>query len=292
MTQIQLIYLVSVGLLGPLAITLIYQTIKRLERSSRNRMEERSAIKAVETTTPHDDGAHRIRQSALANIATRFTIVENFTVVLLVLIWLGLLIFPFLETMPQTVISIVAGSLAVIVGITARPFLENFFAGILITLSKPFRIGDTVLMEGNYGTIEDITLSHTIVKIWDWRRYVIPNSKMINKEFVNYTWKDNHLWVKVEFRVAYDTDLDQLRELALAAARRSDYFVPYEAPSFWLMDLEKEAYRCWVAAWSDSPARAWELGNDIRSNLLRDFQRHDIRAHQFNIRNAPPAADS
>jgi small-conductance mechanosensitive channel len=56
-----------------------------------------------------------------------------------------------------------------------------------------------VLVEGFYGTIEDVTLTHTVVKIWDWRRYVIPDARMLSDPFVSASLFDPFVWSSVEF---------------------------------------------------------------------------------------------
>jgi small-conductance mechanosensitive channel len=200
-------------------------------------------------------------------------------------LWIAILVIPFLNFIPATLISVILGSSAVISGIAARPIIENFMAGVIITFNKPFRVGDTVIIDEQYGTIEDITTTHTILKIWDWRRLVIPNSTMIVKEFINYTINDSYIWQKVGFKVAYNTDLAHLKSLAIEIATNSPNLVGDEPPMFWVMSLEDNHYKCWIAAWSDSPAKAWELGNDIRSALIEAFQQHGIQTHGHIIMN-------
>ena len=152
----------------------------------------------------------------MQKIGQRFTIIERLSIGAIALLWLFFLVLPHLGKVSSTVFSILVGSSAVVVGIAARPFIENLISGIIISFSKPFRTGDTVKLDEQYGIVEDITLTLTIVKIWNWQRYIIPNSQMLNKSFVNYTIKDNDQWKHVEFWVAYDSDLEQVRQIAMA----------------------------------------------------------------------------
>jgi small-conductance mechanosensitive channel len=283
MTEFQMLYLVIVGITGPLFIYAGYRFVKRTEQNRRRMVDAEESLPAIDTNSPVDEPLKELKQMAINNIVNRFSIIERLFVVLLVLIWIVLLIFPFLEALPATLVSIIVGASAVILGMAARPFIENVISGILISFSKPFHIGDTVLLGETYGTVEDITLTFTVIKIWDWRRHIIPNSRMLQKEFINYTLKDSFYWKRVEFRVSYDTDLELLRTLAVEAAGSSRHFIPYEPPSFWVMEMGEQSYKCWVAAWSDSPANAWELGNDIRTGLLTGFRKHGIRAHQVQV---------
>ncbi|MCP4753246.1 MAG: mechanosensitive ion channel [Proteobacteria bacterium] len=180
-------------------------------------------------------------------------------------------------------ISVVVATSAVLIGIAAKPFVENLLSGMLISFSNPIRIGDTVIIDGIYGTVEDVTITHTIIKEWNWRRYIITNSRMLQKDVVNCSITDNYQWAHVEFWVDYDTDLESVGETAIAAATRSQYYTDYEPPRFWIMEMEKEAVKCWVAAWADSPTDAWQLTHEIRTYLVLKLKESGIRTHRYEM---------
>lgn len=68
---------------------------------------------------------------------------------------------------------------------------------MVISFSKHFLTGDTVTLDSQYGTIEDISLTHTTIKLWDWQRYVVPNHRMLSKEVINHSHRQGYLmaWV-------------------------------------------------------------------------------------------------
>lgn len=280
-----MIYLIITGFAGPIIIFLITRRLKTVENQRKKSLKKRKNIGSTTTKKPIKNSIQSLKEEGFESIETRFSIIETIVVTVLGFLWIGFLVIPFLNFIPATLVSVVLGSSAVISGIAARPIIENFMAGVIITLNKPFRVGDTVIINDQYGTIEDITTTHTILKIWDWRRLVIPNSTMITREFVNYTITDSYIWKKVGFKVAYNTDLAHLKSLAIEIAANSPNLVGDEPPTFWVMSLEDNHYECWVAAWSDSPAKAWELGNDIRSALISAFQQHKIQTHGHIIVN-------
>jgi small-conductance mechanosensitive channel len=80
-----------------------------------------------------------------------------------------------------------AGLAGLVVGMAARPALSNVIAGIQIALSQPMRIDDVVVVEGEWGKIEEITTTYVIVQIWDLRRVVLPLTYLIEKPFENWT---------------------------------------------------------------------------------------------------------
>jgi len=275
------IYLVSIAVLGGLAIYIINRIILRIENKRLKNVRNLDGTEPIITNTPITNPKKILQRAAVTSIENRFSIIRKLIINLLILLLIVAILFPFLDKIPATIISVFIGSTAVIIGIAAKPYIENFISGVVITFAKPFRTSDTVIVDGNYGTVEDITLTHTIIKIWNWRRYIIPNSQMLSKEFVNLTIKDKFQWMHVEFWVAHHADIKKVRELAIQAAQQSAFFSDHEEPTFWVMEMGKEAVKCWIAAWADSPQSAWELGNDIRTELMMKFQEAGIQAHRF-----------
>ena len=220
------------------------------------------------------------RQRALNAIESSSTATRRLVVpmaLMLVAFFAGL---PFLDQVPATVFSLLVAAITVLIGIAARPFVENAIAGLVISSSKILNIGDTVRISGHYGTVEDITVTHTTMKIWDWRRFVIPNATMLSREFENYSLFEKHIWAHVEFWVDHEADLDLVSSLAVASPRESKYFNDVEEPKFRVMEMEKDSVRCWVAAWAKTPADAWSLTADMRTYLVRELRRAGIRTHR------------
>ncbi len=278
-----ILYICIVSVTGAFFVWWSRRKIFRTKTRRKTRVNKLKRFEAIKTTTPIDAPVNAAKEVAIESVENRFSIIQKLSFFLIVTVWLIALIFPFLNSIPATFVSILVTASAVVIGIAARPFIENLISGIVITYSRLIRIGDTVIIDNKYGTIEDITITHTVVKMWDWRRYVIPNERMLAKEIINYTINDAYQWVHVEFVVAYDSDLEIIKELAMDAASGSNHFADYEEPSFWIMDMEEKGYKCWIAAWADSPIDAWELGNDIRTELIRKFKSNGIKTHKFEL---------
>lgn len=113
-----------------------------------------------------------------------------------------------------------AGVTAVVIGFAAKSTLANFVAGFALAVYRPVRIGDRVMIEGEYGTVEDITLRHVIVVTWQNTRLVIPNEKLDNATLTNFTIRDRRVLCTPDFGVSYDTDIDLARRLILEEAAR------------------------------------------------------------------------
>jgi len=278
-----IIYLGIVGISGALLVWWSRKRILRAESQRRTRVKKLQQFESAQTAMPIDQPLQEAQETAVESVEHRFSIIRKISFSAIVSVWLLALIFPFLNAVPAAFASMIVAASGIIIGIAARPLIENLISGIVISFTHPIRIGDTVIIDDKYGTVEDITIAHTVVKIWNWRRYIIPNSRMLAKELVNCTINDTYQWAHVEFFVSYDSDLEMVKKIALDAAVQSQYFANYENPRFWIMDMAEKGFKCWVAAWADSPIDAWELANDIRTELIRHFQKSGIKTHKFQI---------
>ncbi|MFC8449672.1 mechanosensitive ion channel family protein [Kitasatospora sp. NPDC057223] len=104
-----------------------------------------------------------------------------------------------------------AGILGIVAGIAAQSALGNFFAGLQIAFGDTVRIGDVVVVDGQQGTVEEITLSYLVVRLWDYRRLIVPVSYFVNKPFENWTRKDRGLLASVVLHLDHATPVDALR---------------------------------------------------------------------------------
>ncbi len=269
---------------GGVAITWwLTHRIRVTQRKLTRNIESVKRFEAVSTNSPVDDPTAMARERGLESIATRFTLVRRIFLPAVLLFTLALLVLPLLESVNAVYISLLVAVVAVVVSIAARPLLENLFAGIVLSFSQPVRIGDTVKVDEHYGTVEDISITHVTIKIWDWRRYMVPHSLMLNREFINYSLVDRYQWAHVEFWVAPESDLDQVRAIAEAAPKDSSHFAGHEDPRFWVMEMGKEGIRCWVAAWANTPFAAWQLKHDTHMELIRRFRDAGIRTHVHRV---------
>ena len=104
-----------------------------------------------------------------------------------------------------------AGLAGIIAGLAARPVLSNLIAGLQIAITQPVRIGDQVVVEREWGWIEEITSTYVVVRIWDLRRLVVPLGYFIERPFENWTRETTTLLAPVILQLDYSTPIDRLR---------------------------------------------------------------------------------
>ncbi|MBU4275276.1 MAG: mechanosensitive ion channel family protein [Proteobacteria bacterium] len=119
-----------------------------------------------------------------------------------------------------------AGITAVVVGFAAKGTLANLVAGFSLAVYRPIRIGDKVTLGDQFGTVEDITLRHTIVRTWENKRIIIPNEKIDSMTLTNHTIIDPKILCRVEMGVSYDTKIDLARRLILDEAKNCPHRMP------------------------------------------------------------------
>jgi len=268
--------------IGFILLQIIRRSLKSFEKRGTGFIDRLRFFEAVKSKA-HVRSAKKQKEKAIKGYAQRFTIIRRMILIIYVVIWVLTLLTPMFGQVSATFISLIAAASAAVVGIAARPFLENLIAGVVITFSRQFRVGDTVMHGKDYGTVEDITITHTIIKLWDWKRLIIPNSQMLNREMISYTTRDSYLWSYVEFWVSYEADILLVEEIALEAAQKSLHYAREGVPRFWIMEMAKEGIKCWVAAWTKSPTDSWYIKIDIRTRLIQEFQKREIKTHTFRV---------
>jgi small-conductance mechanosensitive channel len=103
-----------------------------------------------------------------------------------------------------------AGIAGIVVGLAARPMLSNL-AGVQLAITQPIRLEDAVLVENEMGFVEEITSTYVVVRLWDWRRMVVPLTYFIERPFQNWTRENSALIGTVLIRTDYTVPVDRMR---------------------------------------------------------------------------------
>lgn len=105
-----------------------------------------------------------------------------------------------------------AGVAGLAAGLAARPLLENLIAGIQLAFTQPIRLDDVLIVEGEYGTVEEITSTYVVLKLWDWRRMIVPLSYFFDKPFQNWTRSSASLIATVMIYTDYTVPVELVRK--------------------------------------------------------------------------------
>ena len=155
-------------------------------------------------------------------VYTQLTIIVKVILVIIIVISLATMLMTFAKIRAFGVsILASAGIMGIIVGFAAQRSLSTLLAGLQIAITQPIRINDVVIVEGEWGTIEDITLTYVVVKIWDLRRLIVPVSYFLEKTFQNWTRSTTNLLGTVFLYVDYTAPVPEIREKLLEFLQHS-----------------------------------------------------------------------
>lgn len=132
---------------------------------------------------------------------------------------------PYLNSMSKTLFG-AAGILAAVIGFASQKAFSNIVSGLFILIFKPFRVGDIIEISGNKkGTVEEITLRHTIIKDFEFRRVIIPNSIISDETIVNSSITDEKIRKHIEFNISYGSDVNLAKGIIRSHIRNHPLFI-------------------------------------------------------------------
>jgi len=146
-------------------------------------------------------------------VYTQFNILEKVVVFIIITFALGTVLISF-DSVKQIGLGIFAsaGVAGIIIGLSAQKIVGALLAGIQIAITQPFRIDDAVVVEGEWGWIEEINLTYVVVKIWDKRRLVLPSTYFLEKPFQNWTRTNAEIIGTVFLYTDYNIPFQKLRD--------------------------------------------------------------------------------
>ncbi|MET0424883.1 MAG: mechanosensitive ion channel family protein, partial [Actinoplanes sp.] len=145
-------------------------------------------------------------------LKTQIVLVRRVTVAAIVIITLGvvLMTFPGIRALGASLLAS-AGLVSVVAALAAQSTLGNVFAGMQLAFSDAVRVDDVVVVEGEWGRIEELTLTYVAVQIWDDRRLLLPTSYFTTKPFQNWTRTNSAVLGTAELDVDWSTDVEPMR---------------------------------------------------------------------------------
>ena len=145
-------------------------------------------------------------------IHTQLDVMRDIVMVLVIIIGLAMavMVFDKGKDLGKTILAS-AGIIGIVVGVAAQKTIATFIAGMQIAFTQPIRLDDVVIVENEWGRIEDITLTYVVVKIWDQRRLIVPITYFIDKPFQNWTRTTAELLGTVFIYTDYTVPIDKIR---------------------------------------------------------------------------------
>ena len=170
-----------------------------------------------------------------------------------------------------------AGVVGVIAGVAAQSTLGNLVAGIQIAFTEPVRLEDAVVVEEEWGWVEEITLTYVVVRLWDLRRLVLPTRYFLDHPFQNWTRESTDIVGAVFLHVDPSCRFDDLRAATELIVHGSRWFNG-TAWALQVVDSTELAVVVRATGTANDASAAWELRCDLREGMLEYLQREQPHA--------------
>jgi small-conductance mechanosensitive channel len=191
---------------------------------------------------------------------------------LVFLIALGSILLTFEEIRQLgTTLLTTAGVAGIIVGFAAQKTLGMVIAGLQIAFTQPIRHGDAVVVEGEWGWVEEITLTYVVIKIWDWRRLIVPINYFLDHPIQNWTRTSARLIGSVYLYVDYGFPIQEIREALDEVLANTDLWDNGVSVAQVTDVTEKTAQVRVLVTAKDSPT-LWDLRCYVREQLVQYMQ--------------------
>ena len=164
-----------------------------------------------------------------------------------------------------------AGVAGIVAGLAARPVLSNLFAGVQLAMTQPIRIDDAVIVENEWGSIEEITSTYVVVRLWDWRRMIVPLSYFIEKPFQNWTRDSSALigsaFFYLDYRAPVGAIRDKLSEIVKASKNWNGQVV-----NLAVTDTKQGTIELRALMSANSAGQAFDLRCEVREKMIEFLQ--------------------
>ena len=219
--------------------------------------------------------------------ATNYLFLKRSIALLILIIGIAFIIIqiPSFKHVATTVIAS-AGVIVAVIGFASQQVLANVISGIMIISTKPYRVNDRVEVKGISGKVEDISLRHTVIKNYQNKRVIVPNSIMNSEVIINANFIDDICCEWVEMSISYDASIDKAKELIKEEIVSHPLFIDHrnekqkadgdEIAPIRVMSVGDFSITLRAWTWASDPGNAFILGCDLRQNIKTRFDQEGI----------------
>ena len=207
-------------------------------------------------------------------LQTQVNLLEKVVVFIIIIITIGLMLLS-IDSIKEIGVGIFAsaGVVGIIVGLSAQKIVGSVLAGIQIAISQPFRIDDAVVVEGEWGWIEEVNLTYVVVRIWDKRRLVLPTSYFLEKPFQNWTRTTADILGTVFIYTDYSIDVDILRKELTRLLNSTDLW-DKKVNVIQVTDSKQNYMELRILVSAHNSPTAWDLRVFIREKMIEFIQKN------------------
>ena len=172
-----------------------------------------------------------------------------------------------------------AGVATVILGIAAQSTLGNIIAGIQIAITRPAKIGDTIIINDDWGHVEDIRFTYMVVRTWDLRRLVVPLKQIVSNTFENWSMTSAHQIRPIIVYADYHIDVSKVRSKFKELLEASDDWDKDSPPVVQVIDVTEKSIKIRALCSAKDASTTWNLHCELREKLVSYISTLENGAH-------------
>lgn len=173
------------------------------------------------------------------------------------------------ETVRQYGVSLFAsaGAASLVVGLSARGLLTNLLAGVQIAITQPIRMEDLLVINGDWAWVEEITATYVVLRVWDWRRHIVPISYFLENRFENWTHNSEAIIGVVFLFLDYQAPMDTVRRILREVVETCPLW-DKRVFDVQVADCDEHTLKIRVIASARNALQSWDLRCDIREKII------------------------
>jgi len=227
--------------------------------------------------------------------ATQWQVLRRTSHVVLALLTIAaaLMVFPAVQKYGVSILAS-AGAAGLVLGLAARPVLSNLIAGIQLAITQPIRIEDAVIINNEWGWIEEITATYVVVRIWNLQRMIVPLAWLLEQPFQNWTRSNPELIGIVLWQVDYRVPVDPLRK-KLEEIVRSTKLWNGNVVVLQVTDAHPTTMELRALVSARNSGEAWDLRCYVREKMIDFLQAeypHGLPRQRVELDEPPPTRDA
>jgi len=213
---------------------------------------------------------HLLRRDVTSSV--RPFLVNLITITLQILLVLG---FMQIVGIQMTIFAAAVGAFGVAAGLALSGTLQNFTSGVLILFLKPFRVGDNISAQSNEGTVSSIQIFFTVLKTYDNKTVIIPNSKLSNEIIINLS-REGKRRMDIELKFGFGIEFKQLQSIIDKTIGSIEKLLKEPARRIGVSSVEADGYKVLINVWA--PAHGFEdVKLVLQQKLIEDLKSSGIK---------------
>jgi len=230
-------------------------------------------INALEEIVKQKFTSNNSHKAKDRKIITQLRFIKSISMVIVIILAIAAILWniPKVRTLGTTILTS-AGIIGVIAGVAAQKSIANLITGLQIAFTQPIKIDDEVEIEGEFGIVEDITLTYVVVKTWDWRRLVLPLNYFNETPFVNWTFNSAQIIGSIYLYVDYTFPVKELRQKFLQIINNNALW-DKQIAELLVTKTDASSVEVRVSFSAKNATDVWDMRCNIREQLIEFIQK-------------------